>query len=329
MNTTKTEPTETEPKETEPVFHLDKLDPDTRLYLRRVGTGEIELSPPRPGTSLTMGWLNRPMSLSRYLLLVAPVLLLFYVAASFSIARIIDGTIATATFYDDLPFRLLCGVAWVVLMLIVGLKHGEILINRQKASASRVSAFQLHDTFMKINWTRGLLRLWLVGSLTWAASVGWLTWPPIQPYDRFLYWHYRVAHPGDYKEMLLAAHATLGATHKAAIADIRARYDKTRVPRTSHTGPMTDNEMRAVTLNNQENYERRDWEITKEELDEVDATYNKSTPEWDEFTGLTMRLDETGERIKNWATYTFTSTIAFVAVGAGLLWALRGFRQTP
>ena len=61
--------------------------------------------------------------------------------------------------------------------------------------------------------------------------------------------------------MLLAAHATLGATHKAAIADIRARYDKTRVPRTSHTGPMTDNEMRAVTLNNQENYERRDWEM--------------------------------------------------------------------
>ena len=28
-----------------------------------------------------------------------------------------------------------------------------------------------------INWTRGLLRLWLVGSLLWAVPVGWIMWP--------------------------------------------------------------------------------------------------------------------------------------------------------
>jgi len=51
-----------------------------------------------------------------------------------------------------------------------------------------------------MNRTKGLLRLWLVGSLLWAVSVGWLTWPGNSPQQYARYWYYRVAHSEILKE---------------------------------------------------------------------------------------------------------------------------------
>jgi hypothetical protein len=48
-----------------------------------------------------------------------------------------------------------------------------------------------------------------------------------------------------------------------------------------------------------------------------------------EFTTLEGRLDWNGERASWWAAYAFAPPIAVLIIGASLLWALRGFRQTP
>jgi hypothetical protein len=127
------------------------------------------------------------VTFSRYLLL-APLLLLVYVGGSFAVGLIFDGHAAIETFGEDLKFRLFFGVAWVVFLFIVGLKNGKIIFNRQKASASAASRFLRHDRMMKVNWTRGLLRLWLVASLLWAAPMGWLAWPDWNYGERASWW---------------------------------------------------------------------------------------------------------------------------------------------
>ena len=47
-----------------------------------------------------------------------------------------------------------------------------------------------------------------------------------------------------------------------------------------------------------------------------------------EFITLERDLDWNGEQTSWWAAYMFAPPIAVLIVGASLLWALRGFRQT-
>jgi hypothetical protein len=79
-----------------------------------------------------------------------------------------------------------------------------------------------------MNWAKGLLRLWLVGSLLWAVPVGWLTWPGDAPLEYLRYWYYRVAHSEVLGE-LRANDAAAAKKWDAAWPDIRARYDATRL----------------------------------------------------------------------------------------------------
>lgn len=188
---------------------------------------------------------------------------------------------------------------------------------------------------MKFNWSRGLLRLWLVGSLLWAVPVGWLTWPDDAPQEYFRYWYYRIAH----SEVLEERRANEVAANKqrdAALAEIRARYDGTRVPRvvsdTPHQGTL--DELEALFLNNGYHYGRDKWVITKEELDEANKVLRTQYPQpeseqFQDFTTLEGRLDWNREHISWWAAYTFAPPIAVLLVGVSLLWALRGFRETP
>jgi hypothetical protein len=184
-----------------------------------------------------------------------------------------------------------------------------------------------------MNWTRGLLRLWLVGSLLWAVPVGWLTWTGDAPQDYVRYWYYRVAHP-EVLEERRANEAAATKQRDAALAEIRARYDGTRVPRVDvgpHVG--TRDELRALSLNVIGHYGRDEWIITKEELDEAERVIRTefAQPESEqlqEFTTLEGRLGWNGERASWWAAYTFAPPIAVLIIGASLLWAVRGFRQT-
>jgi hypothetical protein len=109
---------------------------------------------------------------------------------------------------------------------------------------------------MKIDWTRGLFRLWLLTSLLWAVSVGWLTWPGDAPQKYGRYWYYRVAHPGVLEERR-ANEAAATKQRDAALAEIRARYDGTRVPQVvAPVGPhvATGDELEAIYLNNGYHY---------------------------------------------------------------------------
>lgn len=192
---------------------------------------------------------------------------------------------------------------------------------------------------MKINWSRGLPRLWLVASLLWAVSVGWLTWPEDAPQDYVRYWYYRVAHP-EVLEERRANEAAATKQRDAALAEIRARYDGTRVPRVAPDRPhtLTLDELRALEpaleLNNIYHYGRDQWEITRVELDEAYRVIRTEFPQTEseqlqEFTTLEGRLDWNTEVAGWWAAYTFAPPIAVLIIGASLLWALRGFRQTP
>jgi hypothetical protein len=186
---------------------------------------------------------------------------------------------------------------------------------------------------MRINWTRGLLRLWLVGSLLWVVPVGWLAWPEDAPQEYVQYWYNRVAHPEVLDERR-ANEAAAANQRDVALAEIRARYDGTRVPRVPHHGGQgTLDELGALFLNKVDHYGRDDWEITKQELDEADKVLRTDFPQPEseqlrEFTTLEGSLDWNRERISWWAAYTFAPPIVVLIVGASILWALRGFRQT-
>jgi hypothetical protein len=75
----------------------------------------------------------------------------------------------------------------------------------------------MHPGFMKIDWTKGLLRLWLVASLLWAVPIGYLIWPGERPgetiQDCIQYWIDRV-------EIARDAWQT-----RLAMAKIQAQYD--------------------------------------------------------------------------------------------------------
>jgi hypothetical protein len=121
----------------------------------------------------------------------------------------------------------------------------------------------------------------------------------------------------------------------AALAEIRARYDGTRVPRIAPDGPhvLTLDELRALELNKMYHYGRDEWEITKEELDETDRVLRTALPQAEseqlqEFTTLEGRLEWNGERAGWWVACTFAPPIAVLIVGASLMWALRGFRPS-
>jgi hypothetical protein len=183
---------------------------------------------------------------------------------------------------------------------------------------------------------RGLLRLWLIASLLWAVPIGWLTWPGDAPQEYVRYWYDRVAH-SEVLEERSANEAAATKQRDAALAEVRARYDGTRVPRVvapvrSHVGTIED--LGARELNILYHYGRDQWEITNEELDETDRVIRTEFPQPEseqlqEFTTLEGRLDWNGERASWWAAYTFAPPIAVLIIGASVLWAFRGFRQTP
>jgi hypothetical protein len=189
---------------------------------------------------------------------------------------------------------------------------------------------------MKINWTRGLFRLWLVASLLWAAPIGWLAWPGNAPQEYARYWYYRVAHLEVLKERR-ANEAAATKQRDAALAEIRTRYDATRVTHvapTSRVGTLKDLTLLELKTFDGFEYDRPSQDITQEELEEVDKVLRTEFPQPEsdqlqEFTTLEGRLDWNGERASWWAAYTFAPPIAVLIVGASLLWALRGFRRTP
>jgi hypothetical protein len=186
-----------------------------------------------------------------------------------------------------------------------------------------------------INWTRGLLRLWLLGSLLWAVPVGWLTWPGDAPQDYVRYWYYLVAHP-EVREERRDNEAAAAKQRDTALAAVRGRYDGTRKPFVAPDPPRegTRDELDALLFNKLYHYGREKWVITKEELDEAEKVLRDLPPQPEseqlqEFTELEGRLDWNEERVRWWAAYTLAPPIAVLIVGASLLWALRGFRQTP
>jgi hypothetical protein len=149
-----------------------------------------------------------------------------------------------------------------------------------------------------MNWTKGFLRLWLVGSLLWAIPVGWLTWPGNSPQQYAGYWYYRLAHPEILKER----------------RDLEAEWEKQREEFFKDEPPQPPHQ------------------LTAEELaDLASRLLPRLTPESEqlhEFRSLEEHLDWHGERVGEWAAYMFAPPFAVLIVGSSLLWALRGFRRT-
>jgi hypothetical protein len=87
--------------------------------------------------------------LLRYSLLAAAGLAL-YVALSFTIDLIFDGTVAIAAFHDYLELRLLFGAAWVVFMLIVAVREG-LSPRRNTLHDDKGSMAHLQITMMNVN----------------------------------------------------------------------------------------------------------------------------------------------------------------------------------
>jgi len=143
-----------------------------------------------------------------------------------------------------------------------------------------------------MNRTMGLLRLWLVGSLLWAVSVGWLTWPGNSPKQYARYWYYRVAHPEILKER---------RNTEAEWAKQRDAFSKDQPP---HQG-------------------------TAEELAALAQKLKPESEQLQEFAALEGNLDWHGQRVGEWVAYMGAPPAAVLIVGASLLWALRGFRQPP
>jgi hypothetical protein len=78
-----------------------------------------------------------------------------------------------------------------------------------------------------MNWRRGLIRLWLVGSVLWVVAVGWLTWSDGITY---FFWHAytTVTDPGGKDHAREAWHAKLHENTRpwrAAKARILANHD--------------------------------------------------------------------------------------------------------
>jgi hypothetical protein len=159
----------------------------------------------------------------------------------------------------------------------------------------------LRASRVQLNWTRGLLRLWLVASLLWAVPVGWLTWPGDAPQDYARYWYYRVAHR-EVLEERAANEAATAEQRDAAWAEIDARYD-------GRPHALTSDELQEV-------------------LDRITSTARPESEQLQKFTTLERDLSWDGEHACWWAACTFVPPIAVLIVGSSLLWALRGFRQT-
>jgi hypothetical protein len=84
-----------------------------------------------------------------------------------------------------------------------------------------------------MNWRRGLIRLWLVGSVFLAVPVGWLTWPGDAPQEYARYWYYRVAHSEVIDERR-TNNAAVARQRAEAVSEIRGCYDRWRV---AHAAP--------------------------------------------------------------------------------------------
>jgi hypothetical protein len=175
-----------------------------------------------------------------------------------------------------------------------------------------------------MNWTRGLLRLWLVGSVLWAVPVGWVTWPGEAPQEYLKYWYYRIAHPQVLDE-LSANKAAATKQRYAALAEIRARYDATRVAPGPHQ--LTADEMERLWTWNYGSIYGRNWnEVSKEEADEVKKVFDTElaqpgSEQLQKFLTLERSVEWNKEQVSWWATYTFAPPIIVFIVGTSLMWA--------
>jgi hypothetical protein len=189
-----------------------------------------------------------------------------------------------------------------------------------------------------MNWTRGLFRLWLVASLLWAVAVGWLTWPDDAPQQYVRYWYYRVAHPEVLDERLANA-AAAEAKRDKAVAEIRARYDRTRATHVSSEGAagtgqkmITDHDL-AVRVLKILGIDYGQQDPSDQELDEVGRALKTDfaqpgSPQLQEFTRLEATRDWHESETEWWLAYTFGPPVILLIVGASLLWAARGFAGT-
>jgi hypothetical protein len=155
------------------------------------------------------------------------------------------------------------------------------------------------------------------------------------------YWYYRVAH----REILEERRANAAAAteqRNAALAEIRARYDATRVARPKPEPKRTpdgrrsleDEDLWEIPFHGEQPYGRHWWETSPEERAEVDRVRGTKfeqpeSEQLQEFTTLEGRLDWNWEVTGWWVTYTFAPPIIVLILGASLFWALRGFRHSP
>jgi hypothetical protein len=190
------------------------------------------------------------------------------------------------------------------------------------------------------------VRLWLVGSLSWAITVGWLMWPGHAPQDYARYWYYRLAH----REVLEERRSNEVAAMKeldTAVTEIRARYDVTRaqhmpppvVPGQSRLVGPDDPGINAFELDltleralGGPHYHYGRAVVTKEGSKEVEGVLKTEygpggSPQLTEFNRLEAELDGNEREIEWWAAYMLAPPMILLIVGASLLWALRGFGQ--
>jgi hypothetical protein len=123
--------------------------------------------------------------------------------------------------------------------------------------------------------------------------VGWLTWPGDAPLKYLQYWYYPIVHPGVIEEQRIYEAETPKET-KAVYTKMKARCG------TAHTDPFARFVAPGETLSEQ----------------------------LDEFIGLEACLISNREQIGRWIATALVPPAVLFIIGASLLWALRGFRQT-
>jgi hypothetical protein len=189
-----------------------------------------------------------------------------------------------------------------------------------------------------MNWRRGFTRLWLVSSLFWVISVGWLAWPGDALPEWSEYWYYRLAR-SDVLDERRASIAAASRQRDKAVAEIRSRYDATRLkcddPESPHR--VTSSELRRIIFTSDGkpiDYQRKACEISDTELDDLEKVLYHTTfmqPEsksLERFALLENRQDFDGSLIRGWVSYTLLPPLIIFVVGASVLWALRSFRTS-
>jgi len=176
-----------------------------------------------------------------------------------------------------------------------------------------------------VNWTKGLLRLWVVGTILWVVTFGWIEWPGDAPQTYLRYWYYRVAHPEWFAEGWNDEYRvrTGEPNREGAIAELKARSARAKM---EAEGSNQGTREELYALLNAPPYMNK---LGDQELERIAETPVADDPAAARLRSLETDLSWSETRLSRSASYALLPPALVFILGASLLWALRGFARTP